>query len=88
MPTPVQNLLAVLHGDGGQYLDKHGLEKACLDAIEKYYSMRNRIDLLEQVLSVAIQTLNDNLHLCDGSVCTLKELGDAVSKIAPDWIES
>ncbi len=88
MPTPVQNLLAVLHGDGGQYLDEHGLEKACKDAEAKYYSLSDRIDSLEQVLSVAIQTLNDNLHLCDGYVCTLKELRDAVSKIGPYWIES
>ena len=87
MPTPVQNLLAVLHGDGGQYLDKHGLEKACLDAIEKHYSLRHRIGSLEYVLSAAIQTLNDNLHLCGGDVCTLKKLRDAVAKVIPDWIE-
>ena len=88
MPTPVQNLLAVLHGDGGQYLDEHGLEKACKDAEMKYYSLHDRIGSLEYVLSAAIQTLNDNLHLCDGDVCTLKELRDAVAKVVPDWIES
>ena len=37
------------------------------------------------LLSAAIKTLNDNLHLCDGDVCTLKDLRDAVAKIRPDW---
>lgn len=40
---------------------------------------------LYHVLEAAKQTLLDNLHLCDGDVCTLKELRDAVSVICPGW---
>ena len=38
------------------------------------------------LIEAAIKTLNDNLHLCDGDVCTLRELRDAVAGIAPDWM--
>ena len=31
----LESLLAVIHGDGGQYLDKHGMAKAYDDAVEK-----------------------------------------------------
>ena len=40
------------------------------------------------LLSAATKTLNDNLHLCDGDVCTLKDLRDAVAKIRPDWCQT
>ena len=30
--TDLGNLLAVIHGDGGQYLEEHGQAKACADA--------------------------------------------------------
>ena len=31
----LMNLLAVIHRDGGHYVDKHGVVKACSDAEEK-----------------------------------------------------
>ena len=31
----LESLLSVIHGDGGQYLDKHGMAKAYADAVEK-----------------------------------------------------
>jgi hypothetical protein len=40
---------------------------------------------LKPIVSAAIKTLKDNLHLCDGDICTLKELRDAVNEIFPDW---
>lgn len=43
---------------------------------------------LQQLIDAAVKTLNDNLHLCDGDVCTLRDLRDAVVKIVPDWIEA
>jgi hypothetical protein len=39
MENLLQNLLAVLHGDGGHYSAKHGLKKATEDAMEKYYGI-------------------------------------------------
>ena len=42
-------------------------------------------DELEPLINAAVITLKDNLHLCDGDVCTLKELRDAVAKINPNW---
>lgn len=30
----LQNLLAMIHGDGGHYTDKYGLEKSVEDAIK------------------------------------------------------
>lgn len=39
----------------------------------------------KKLLIAAIETLNENLHLCDGDVCTLKSLRDAVAEIEPNW---
>ena len=36
----VSNLLAVIHGDGGHYIDQHGWKKATDDAIEVVTSLR------------------------------------------------
>ena len=43
---------------------------------------------LDPLINAAIQTLKDNLHLCDGDICTLKLLRDAVTDIAPNWEEN
>jgi hypothetical protein len=32
-------VMAMLHGDGGHYLAKHGAEKAALDAVAKYHAL-------------------------------------------------
>jgi hypothetical protein len=32
-------VMAILHGDGGHYLAKHGAEKAALDAVDKYHAL-------------------------------------------------
>jgi hypothetical protein len=32
-------VMAMLHGDGGHYLAKHGAEKAALDAVDKYHAL-------------------------------------------------
>lgn len=37
-------LLAVIHRDGGQYLDEHGCEKATQDAIEAVHRLRVEVD--------------------------------------------
>ena len=31
------NVLAVIHRDGGHYVDAHGVEKAVSDAVDKFY---------------------------------------------------
>lgn len=33
---------------------------------------------LQSLIEASIKTINENLHLCDGEVCTLKELRNAV----------
>jgi hypothetical protein len=38
------NLLAVIHGDGGHYTDKHGWKKSTDDAKDKYYAMQKFIN--------------------------------------------
>jgi hypothetical protein len=40
---------------------------------------------MKLLLEAAIKTLNENLDLCDGNVCTLKDLRDAVAQIEPNW---
>lgn len=38
------DLLAILHGDGGHYLDAHGMDKAVADAKERYYAKLTEAD--------------------------------------------
>lgn len=40
---------------------------------------------MQPLLDAAINTLNNNLHLCDGTNCTLYELKIAVEKFEPNW---
>ena len=41
-----QEVMAVLHGDGGHYLAEHGAKKAADDAIDKHYAIRAEIERL------------------------------------------
>ncbi|RLI58902.1 MAG: D-glycero-beta-D-manno-heptose 1-phosphate adenylyltransferase [Candidatus Asgardarchaeum californiense] len=36
------NLLAIMHRDGGHYVDEHGVDKAVKDAMKVYYDLRAR----------------------------------------------
>lgn len=38
-----RNLLAIIHGDGGHYLDEHGWTKACKDAVKKWYEIKRNV---------------------------------------------
>lgn len=42
-----QELMAMMHGDGGHYLQRHGAVKAATDAIAKWYAMLRKIEQME-----------------------------------------
>lgn len=48
------NLLARIHGDGGQYLEEHGLDKAACDAHEVWAALQNRLAEAEQERDAAL----------------------------------
>lgn len=53
--------------------------------------MAEAADALErshELVDAAKLTLNENLHLCDGDVCTLRGLKEAVEKIDPIWMNA
>ena len=52
---------------------------------EDIEALRRENQLLSDVCSASVKTLNENLHLCDGENCTLRELRDAVARVRPDW---
>ena len=41
-------VMAILHGDGGHYVAKHGAEKAALDAVAKYHALHAELERLRQ----------------------------------------
>jgi len=41
----MRELLAVLHRDGGHYVDEHGIKKAVEDAAAMYYAMREVVEV-------------------------------------------
>lgn len=55
----LNNLLAVIHRDGGQHQDEVGTEQAVADAMEAVVKMRERITELEAELHAA-ETVHDN----------------------------
>lgn len=42
----IGDLLAIIHGDGGHYIETHGWKKACEDACEEVNKMRLTIEML------------------------------------------
>lgn len=42
-----RELMAIMHGDGGQYLARHGAVKAAEDAIAKWYALLRKVEKLE-----------------------------------------
>jgi hypothetical protein len=52
----LQNLLAVIHRDGGHYVTEHGIEKAAEDAEKIVVSMRaSRNEILQEALDACEQ---------------------------------
>ncbi len=65
---------------GGSF---HGpiVETATIPEERLFEIFREHVVLLE----AAKKTLKENLHLCDGDVCTLYDLKVAVKAIDPEW---
>jgi hypothetical protein len=45
----VHNLLAVVHGDGGQHVQGVGIERACKEGENIYHSLRAEVERLKDV---------------------------------------
>lgn len=50
--TPVGDLLALIHRDGGHYLHEHGLEKTCLDAGRIVTELREEVEGLQALFDL------------------------------------
>jgi len=48
MNKTLEDLLCVIHRDGGQYIAEHGIEKAFDDALEIHYKQRDALEKLEK----------------------------------------
>ncbi len=40
----IGELLCVIHGDGGHYIEEHGMKKAIEDAHKEYYKLRQKAE--------------------------------------------
>jgi hypothetical protein len=49
MRATLENLLCIIHRDGGHYIAKHGLQKAFDDALELYYKQRDAMEHLSTI---------------------------------------
>ena len=61
----LNELLAVLHGDGGHYLADHGAKKAVADALEKIYAGSRLRDALRQQLAKLKEYAEDHAVRAD-----------------------
>ena len=53
----IGNLLAGIHGDGGHYMQKHGIQKACDDADAIVVGLRAENDRLRGLLERAVKCI-------------------------------
>ena len=60
--TNLGNLLAILHGDGGHYENKHGTDKAVADAIDKFHERIVQADAEQFALTEKVRVLRDALQ--------------------------
>ena len=54
----LQNLLVIIHRDGGHYSAEHGIEKATEDAAKIIYDLREEIGNLREELQRSQMDLN------------------------------
>lgn len=54
-PNTINDLLAIIHRDGGHYQDEHGLEEALRRAAEIVVNERARLELQERMNSQAFR---------------------------------
>lgn len=55
-PNTINDLLAIIHRDGGHYQDEHGLEEALRRAAEIVVNERARLELQERMNSQAFRS--------------------------------
>jgi hypothetical protein len=73
-------LLAVIHRDGGHYIEEHGLTKAFLDAKSKYINMfaeredlKNELDYMQEELNALSKSIDLVCNKVGGKPANLKE---------------
>jgi len=52
MKATLENLLCIIHRDGGQYISEHGIEKAFDDALEIHYKLRDAFEQQERYCAI------------------------------------
>ena len=56
VPQDLGDLLAVIHRDGGHYMEEHGLEKACKDAEQVVHHLRTELDVLGESHDILVKS--------------------------------
>jgi len=78
-------LLAVLHRDGGHYVDEHGIKQAVENAIAEHYAMRDVVEHARKLSKwielqrIAWRPTRDDIK--DEAVNIVDGLGDSISKL-------
>ena len=56
MKATLEDLLCIIHRDGGHYIAEHGLQKAFDDALEVHYRQRDAEDRLSIIVQQRLST--------------------------------
>jgi hypothetical protein len=76
-------VMAMLHGDGGHYVAKHGAEKAALDAVAKYHALLAERDKLAKACD-AIKRLH--MHSTENRISEAERLKEESRRLFADNI--
>lgn len=59
MKATLENILCVIHRDGGNYISEHGIQKAFNDALEIHYRQRDAEERLSTIVQQSLSGSDD-----------------------------
>jgi hypothetical protein len=67
MKATLENILCIIHRDGGHYIAEHGIQKAFDDALEIHYRLRKAEENLSNIVQQPLHAI-ETAH--SGERCT------------------
>jgi len=78
MNATLENILCVIHRDGGHYIAEHGIQKAFDDALEIHYRQRNAEERLSTIVQQSLSGSDDKSS--SAQICNDFEEGERCTK--------
>jgi len=86
MKATLEDILCVIHRDGGHYIAEHGIQKAFNDALEIHYRQRDAEDRLSTIVQQPLSgsQVSPKLNQLRELVAKQKNINPEIAKIIND----